>query len=178
MILAWTCLSVVDKVVMGLGIWWRNAPVLQQGSKIADDGSLRKKTLYSFPKEPAMQKKWIAKTFLENLVVKPLSRLCQDHFEEDQFERGQKFLKSLNMEHMKPVLRADAIPTVFNKDAPKGGGQVKGKVAFKRNQFNSKFCSKFEGSSSPVSSSSPRKQSPRRKRFGAYAKRRRLEASI
>ena len=45
-----------------------------EDSRKADDGSLRKKMLYSLSKEPTLQKDWIAKTSLENLVVKPHSR--------------------------------------------------------------------------------------------------------
>ena len=67
--------------------------------------------------------------------------------EMDSKDMFREFSKHrVNMEHMQPVLRADAIPTIFNKEAPKGSGQMKGKIAFKRNQFNSKFCSKFQGS--------------------------------
>ena len=93
-----------------------------------------KKTFFQFPSDPALQRVWVAKLNLVNFRVKAHSRLCQDHFEENQFEVGPKLIASLGLEGIKrPSLKRDAVPTIFDKGSPKASGQVKGKKVFKRN---------------------------------------------
>ena len=134
-----------------------------------------KKTFFQFPSDPALQKIWVAKLNLVDFRVKAHSRLCQDHFEENRFEVGPKLIASLGLEGIKrPSLKRDAIPTIFDKGSPKASRQVTGKKIFKRStakRMDAKFQSKF----SP-SLGSPKKLSPK-KRYGAFAKRRRLEVS-
>ena len=129
------------------------------------------KTLFVFPTNHALRKIWISEMNLINFEVKSHSRLCQDHFEVDQFEVSPKFIASLGLEGIKrPTLKSDAVPTIFYRGSPKGSKQVKGKISFKRrpaSTIESKFQSKFQPSS-------PKKLSPK-KRNGAFFKRRRLE---
>ena len=82
---------------------------------------------------------------LLNFELKTHSRLCQDHFEEDQFEVGPKFIASLGLEGIKrPSLKHDAVPTIFDKGSPKGSGQVKGKRSFKRRTVIKPITSRFQ----------------------------------
>ena len=135
----------------------------------------RRKTLFCFPKDPALRRRWVQNMRLENFVVKDHSRLCERHFEEDQFEVSPKLIESLGMIGKKQLkLKRDAIPTIFDRGSPKSSGQVQGKKSFKRKKVSNlqtKFQSKFE-----YLCSSPKKLSPK-KRYGAYTKRRRLEVS-
>ena len=78
------------------------------------------KTLLVFPTNHALGKIWISKMNLINFEVKSHSRLCQDHFEEDQFEVSPKFIASLGLEGIKrPTLKSDAVPTIFDRGSPK-----------------------------------------------------------
>ena len=88
---------------------------------------------------------------LINFEVKPHSRLCHDHFEEDQFEVSPKFIASFGLEGIKhPTLKSDAVPTILDRGSRlKGGYQVKGKISFKRrpaSTIESKFQSKTQPS--------------------------------
>ena len=134
----------------------------------------RRKTLFSFPKDPALRRRWIQNMRLANFEAKDHTRLCEKHFEDDQFEVSLKVLESMGMLGLKQLkLKKDAVPTVFDRGSPKGSGQVLGKKSFKRKKTNleTKFQSKF---SYPCGS--PKKLSPK-KRYGAFSKRRRLEVS-
>eukprot|EP00795_Rhopilema_esculentum_P005635 gene5635-10855_t len=87
----------------------------ENASDISDGPSQprqKSKTLFKFPSDPPLQKVWITKMGLLNLELKTHSRLCQDHFEEDQFEVGPKFIASLGLEGIKhPSLKPDASPS-------------------------------------------------------------------
>lgn len=135
----------------------------------------RKKTLFCFPKDPEFRRRWVQNMRLENFTVKDHSRLCERHFEENQFEVSPTIIESLGMTGKKKLkLKGDAIPTIFDRGSPKSSGQVQGKKSFKRKKvqnIQTKFQSKFE-----YLSGSPKKLSPK-KRYGAYTKRRRLEVS-
>ena len=121
------------------------------------------KRLFVFPTNHALRKIWISKMNYINFEVESHSRLCQDHFEEDQFDVSQKFIASLGLEGIKRLtLKSDAVPTIFDRGSPKGSKQVKGKISFIRRPAStseSKFQSKFQPSS-------PTKLSPK-KRYGA-----------
>eukprot|EP00795_Rhopilema_esculentum_P010151 gene10151-18816_t len=134
----------------------------------------KSETLFKFPSDPSLQKVWIAKMDLLNFELKTNSRLCQDHVEEDQFEEGPKFIASLGLEGIKhPSLKRNAVPTIFDKGSPKGSGQVKGKRSFKRRTVIKPITSRFQ---SLFSSESPSPKKLRsKKRYGGFAKRRRLE---
>eukprot|EP00795_Rhopilema_esculentum_P005640 gene5640-10864_t len=149
----------------------------ENASDISDGPSQprqKSKTLFKFPSDPSLQKVWIAKMGLLNLELKTHSRLCQDHFEEDQFEVGPKFIASLGLEGIKhPSLKPDAVPTIFYKGSPKGRWQVKGKRSFKRRTVVKPITSRFQ---SPLSLESPSpKKLGQKKRYRGFAKRRRLE---
>ena len=135
----------------------------------------RKNTLFCFPKNPALRRRWVQNLRLENFVVKNHSKLRERPFEEDQFEVSPKLIESLGMIGKKQLkLKRDAVPTIFDRGSPKSSGQVQGKKSFKRKKVSNlqtKFQSKFE-----YLSSRPKKLSPR-KRYGAYTKRQRLEVS-
>ena len=92
-----------------------------------------------------MQKVWVAKLNLVDL--RGNSRLCQDHFEENQFELGPKLIASLGLEGIeRPSLKRDADPTIFYKDSPKASQQVGGKKVFKRStakKIDAELQSKF-----------------------------------
>ena len=47
----------------------------------------RRITFFSFPKDPVYRRLWVQNMRLENFVVKDHSRLCEKHFEDDQFDR-------------------------------------------------------------------------------------------
>ena len=134
----------------------------------------QRKSFFRFPSDSALQKVLVAKLNLVNFKVKPHSRLCQDHFEKNQFEIGPKRILSLGLTGIKRLsLKSDAVPTIFHKGSPKASGQVKGNKKFKRNPVK-RLESHFK---SHLSSNSPSPKKSRPKKYGAFVKRRRLEVS-
>ena len=53
-------------------------------------GPSQSKTLFKFPSDPSLQKVWNRKNGSSEFELKTHSRLCQDYFEEDQFQVGPK----------------------------------------------------------------------------------------
>ena len=133
----------------------------------------RRITFFSFPKDPVYHRLWVQNMRLENFVVKDHSRLCEKHFEDDQFKVIRHVIESLGSAGKKQIkLKNVAVPTIFDPGSPKSSGQVKGKKTFKRKKLvlQSKLQSKF------VCNVNPKKGSPK-KRYGAYTKRRRSEVN-
>uniref|UniRef100_H2MB73 THAP domain-containing protein 1 n=2 Tax=Oryzias latipes TaxID=8090 RepID=H2MB73_ORYLA len=64
------------------------------------------KQLFRFPKDPERKKKWVVNC-QRDFEPTPHSRLCQDHFEQSQFEEIAK--SSAGRKKLKP----NAIPTLF-----------------------------------------------------------------
>ena len=150
--------------------WKLNGDYYASPTKISS-----RKTLFCFPKDPAFRRRCVQNMHLENFVVKDHSRLCEKHFEEDQFEVSPKVIESLGLKGKKKLkLKIDAVPTIFDRGSPKSSSQVLGKKSFKRKKMSSletKFQSKFD-----YLCGSPKRLSPK-KRYGAYTKRRRLEVN-
>jgi len=71
-------------------IWQVTSPCLYQCTK-----SEKRTTFFSFRKNPALSRLWIRNMRLENFVVEDHSRLCEKHFEEDQFEVSRRVIESL-----------------------------------------------------------------------------------
>ncbi|XP_028987304.1 THAP domain-containing protein 1 B [Betta splendens] len=70
------------------------------------------KQLFRFPKDPARKKKWVVNC-RRDFEPTPHSRLCQDHFEQSQFEEVAR--SPAGGKKLKP----NAIPTLFHVgDAP------------------------------------------------------------
>ncbi|KAM3604426.1 uncharacterized protein V6R79_010940 [Siganus canaliculatus] len=69
------------------------------------------KQLFRFPKDPDRKKKWVSNS-RRDFEPTPHSRLCQDHFEESQFEAIAR--SSAGGKKLKP----NAIPTLFNIGEP------------------------------------------------------------
>lgn len=69
------------------------------------------KQLFRFPKEPVRKKKWVLNC-RRDFEPTPHSRLCQDHFEESQFEEIAR--SPSGGKKLKP----NAIPTLFNVGDP------------------------------------------------------------
>ena len=134
----------------------------------------KRTTFFTFPKDPTLRRIWVRNMRLENFVVKDHSRLCEKHFEEDQFEVSRSVIESLGWVGKKQLkLKKDAVPTIFDRGPPKSTGQMKGKISFKRKkqELHSNFQSKF------MPTDIPKRMSPI-KRYGAYVKRRRLEVRL
>ncbi|KAL6467557.1 hypothetical protein MHYP_G00232340 [Metynnis hypsauchen] len=69
------------------------------------------KQLFRFPKDPVRMRKWLINC-RRDFVPTPCSRLCQDHFEESQFEEIAR--SPAGGRKLKP----NAIPTLFNVPDP------------------------------------------------------------
>ncbi|XP_064197784.1 THAP domain-containing protein 1 [Anguilla rostrata] len=69
------------------------------------------KQLFRFPKDPVRMRKWVINC-RRDFVPTPCSRLCQDHFEESQFEEIAR--SPAGGRKLKP----NAIPTLFNVPDP------------------------------------------------------------
>ncbi|XP_061746097.1 THAP domain-containing protein 1 [Nerophis ophidion] len=69
------------------------------------------KQLFRFPKDPVRKKKWVVNC-RRDFEPTPHSRLCQDHFEQSQFEEIAK--SAAGGKKLKP----NAIPTLFNAGEP------------------------------------------------------------
>ncbi|XP_036410649.1 THAP domain-containing protein 1 isoform X2 [Megalops cyprinoides] len=69
------------------------------------------KQLFRFPKDPVRWRKWVMNC-RRDFVPTPCSRLCQDHFEESQFEEIAR--SPAGGRKLKP----NAIPTLFNVPDP------------------------------------------------------------
>ncbi|KAI7809453.1 52 kDa repressor of the inhibitor of the protein kinase [Triplophysa rosa] len=69
------------------------------------------KQLFRFPKDPVRTRKWLVNC-RRDFVPTPCSRLCQDHFEESQFEEIAR--SPAGGRKLKP----NAIPTLFNVPDP------------------------------------------------------------
>ncbi|XP_036412374.1 52 kDa repressor of the inhibitor of the protein kinase isoform X1 [Colossoma macropomum] len=69
------------------------------------------KQLFRFPKDPVRMRKWLVNC-RRDFVPTPCSRLCQDHFEESQFEEIAR--SPAGGRKLKP----NAIPTLFNVPDP------------------------------------------------------------
>eukprot|EP00795_Rhopilema_esculentum_P016143 gene16143-7505_t len=114
------------------------------------------KTLFVFPTNHALQKIWILKMNLIIFEVKPHSRLCQDHFEEDQFEVNPKFIAFLGLERIKgPTLKSDAVPTIFDR-GPKKPSPKKRYGAFLKHRRLKTISELLRGPSVPDPANEPR----------------------
>ncbi|XP_029105912.1 uncharacterized protein LOC108935153 isoform X1 [Scleropages formosus] len=69
------------------------------------------KQLFRFPKDPVRMRKWVVNC-RRDFVPTPCSRLCQDHFEESQFEEVAR--SPAGGRKLKP----NAVPTLFNVPDP------------------------------------------------------------
>ncbi|XP_012683402.1 THAP domain-containing protein 1 [Clupea harengus] len=69
------------------------------------------KQLFRFPKDPVRSRKWVINC-RRDFVPTPCSRLCQDHFEDSQFEEIAR--SPAGGKKLKP----NAIPTLFNVPDP------------------------------------------------------------
>ncbi|XP_035383937.1 52 kDa repressor of the inhibitor of the protein kinase isoform X2 [Electrophorus electricus] len=69
------------------------------------------KQLFRFPKDPVRMRKWLINC-RRDFVPTPCSRLCQDHFEESQFEEIAR--SPAGGKKLKP----NAVPTLFNVPDP------------------------------------------------------------
>ena len=76
--------------------------------------------LYGFPKDPALRKQWAMQVKRTRDKWEPTdhSRLCSKHFEEHCFEPYSQLPMSLGLGKVKALLKADAIPTLFERPAP------------------------------------------------------------
>ncbi|XP_076018415.1 uncharacterized protein LOC143010112 [Genypterus blacodes] len=68
------------------------------------------KQLFRFPKDPTRKKKWVANSRRINFEPTENSRLCQDHFEQNQFEEIAR--SPAGGKKLKP----NAVPTLFRGD--------------------------------------------------------------
>lgn len=75
-------------------------------------------SLFHFPKDPALKKKWIDQVRRTRDKWEPTdnSVLCSKHFEDDCFELDSKFAKAMGLKR-KVRLRPNASPTLFEKPA-------------------------------------------------------------
>ena len=73
--------------------------------------------LYGFPKDPALRKQWAMQVKRTRDKREPTdhSRLCSKHFEEHSYSQ---LSMSLGLGKVKALLKADAIPTLFERPAP------------------------------------------------------------
>ena len=123
--------------------------------------------LFKFPDDESRKKAW-----LENIKrdkFKPLkhSRLCQEHFEDDCFQRSPKLMNLFNVS-FKLELKETAIPTKFDRGSPKAKCHVKGKTKFQSAITKKKKLQ-------PVLS--PKKYRTHGQVRGAFNKRKRQEVS-
>lgn len=136
-------------------------------------------SLYKFPSklDSKRRNKWLTNLRLKDFKIKKHSRLCQLHFEFKCFERSPELLKSLGLDVLgyRPKLNEDAVPTLFDRGSPKAKCQMRGKQTFSTRKQD-KAKEKYKGRLSPRLS--PRKRFSHGKKYGAFAKRRRLEVSL
>ena len=120
------------------------------------------KSLFRFPTNAALLKRWLVNMKREDFRPTKHSRLCQDHFEPTSFERNPEILKMTGVS-LKLTLKSDAIPTKFCFGEPKMKSQQKGRRSYLAAKLQPRL--------------SPRKSSPKmlRRVGGAYEKRRRQE---
>ncbi|XP_062844087.1 52 kDa repressor of the inhibitor of the protein kinase [Trichomycterus rosablanca] len=74
------------------------------------NSSTNGKQLFRFPKDPTRMKKWLENCRKNSAT--PCTRLCQDHFEESQFEEIAR--STAGGRKLKP----NAVPTLFNVSNP------------------------------------------------------------
>ena len=78
-------------------------------------------SLFTFPKNTLLRKKWIdqVRRTRENWEPTEHSRLCSRHFEVGCFEPCSKLSETFGMKKIKPGLKIDAVPTLFERSVPK-----------------------------------------------------------
>ncbi len=66
---------------------------------------------------------------LASFVLQPYSRLCQEHFTEESYQRGPKCLKSLGLENERLLLKDYFCQRVTKrKKASEGSKEMQGKI--------------------------------------------------
>ena len=115
-------------------------------------------SLFAFPRDPSLRQEWlkqVQKTRARWSGPSEHSVLCSCHFTEDCFEPDTLLAPKLGLAKRK-MLKRDAVPTIFNRDAS---------VARKRQATSS-----HEASTQATGDSEPRSK---RRKEGAYEKRER-----
>ena len=92
---------------------------------------------YRFPKEKAMQKKWIARVFRRRQDINPQSMyVCSDHFEDDDFDfhslQKAELFSQERLKGLKVLLKKDAVPNTDRSTGIARKGRPPAKKALKR----------------------------------------------
>ncbi len=74
-------------------------------------------SLFLFPKEPTLRKKWAAQVRRTRDKWEPTdsSVVCSKHFEDHCFEQDNKIALAMGLNKRKPRLMPNALPTLFEK---------------------------------------------------------------
>lgn len=75
-------------------------------------------SLFQFPKDASLRKKWadqVRRTRADKWEPTARSVLCAMHFEQSCFEHDNKLSESMGLGKRKPRLKADAIPSIFER---------------------------------------------------------------
>ena len=147
-------------------------------------------SFYKFSTENQRRKQWLSNLQLEGFMVKDHCGVFQVDFESECCELSPELLKSLGLHTLEKLyrcrLKRDAIPTIFDRDSPKAKCQVKGKQTFSKTKTKGKVTAKFRARLSPeISPRLSQRKSLRAglgqgrcgKKYGAFAKRLRIEVS-
>ena len=87
------------------------------------------KALFKFPKDVALQERWVQNVKRQNFRPTLASRLCESRFTDDCFITNPELMKTTGI-YFKLALRDDAIPTIFDFSSPQKKCQQKGKHTF------------------------------------------------
>ncbi|XP_033753037.1 THAP domain-containing protein 2-like [Pecten maximus] len=71
-------------------------------------------SLYIFPKDKTLRKIWTGKLRRQEFSPSQHSKLCERHFEDDQFAVNPIVLKSLSWTLKRKKLVPNAVPTIFD----------------------------------------------------------------
>ena len=79
------------------------------------------RSLHRFPTDPDLCKQWVIKIKRADFAYRDVtrhSRLCSDHFTDSDYQTSPSLLKSLGLTTSKPLLKSDAVPSVFVHNMP------------------------------------------------------------
>lgn len=84
-------------------------------------------SMYLFPKDPKLRKIWVVKMKREGFVPSNYSKLCERHFEKDQFSVNPDIAAIVGFQPKAKMLITGAVPAIFDYTYPKAPQSKLGK---------------------------------------------------
>lgn len=76
-------------------------------------------SIYVFPSDPKFRKIWTLRMKRDGFEPSEYSKLCERHFEKDQFAINPDIANNINFHLKSKMLRPGAMPSVFDYTNPK-----------------------------------------------------------